>query len=49
MNEFEQRAYAPATVHEEATIFAENPDPRCPVILLLDKSGSMGGAPIFRA
>ncbi len=48
MNQFEQRAHAPATAHEETTIFAENPDPRCPVILLLDKSGSMGGAPIFR-
>ncbi len=45
MNEFEQRAHAPATAHEETTIFAENRDPRRPVILLLDKSGSMGGAP----
>lgn len=26
--------------------FAENPEPRCPCILLLDVSGSMGGAPI---
>jgi uncharacterized protein YegL len=26
--------------------FAENPENRCPVILLLDNSGSMGGAPI---
>lgn len=26
--------------------FAENPEPRCPVILLLDRSGSMAGAPI---
>lgn len=26
--------------------FAENPDPRCPCVLLLDTSGSMGGAPI---
>jgi len=27
-------------------VFAENPEPRCPVILLLDTSGSMSGAPI---
>lgn len=26
--------------------FAENPEPRCPCILLLDVSGSMGGKPI---
>ena len=26
--------------------FAENPEPRCPCILLLDTSGSMSGAPI---
>lgn len=26
--------------------FAENPEPRCPCILLLDTSGSMGGRPI---
>jgi uncharacterized protein YegL len=26
--------------------FADNPEPRCPCILLLDTSGSMGGAPI---
>src|SRR5258706_3655674 len=26
--------------------FANNPDPRCPCLLLLDKSGSMSGAPI---
>ncbi len=26
--------------------FAENPENRCPVILVLDNSGSMGGAPI---
>jgi uncharacterized protein YegL len=27
-------------------IFAENPEPRCPCVLVLDKSGSMRGAPI---
>jgi len=26
--------------------FAENPEPRCPCVLLLDTSGSMGGEPI---
>lgn len=26
--------------------FAENPEPRCPCVLLLDTSGSMAGAPI---
>jgi uncharacterized protein YegL len=26
--------------------FAENPEPRCPVVLLLDTSGSMAGTPI---
>jgi uncharacterized protein YegL len=30
----------------EESIFADNPDPRCPVVLLLDKSRSMSGAPI---
>ena len=28
------------------TEFAENPEPRCPCLLLLDTSGSMNGAPI---
>ncbi len=31
---------------EESVEFAENPEPRCPCILLLDTSGSMHGAPI---
>jgi uncharacterized protein YegL len=26
--------------------FAENPEPRCPCVLILDSSGSMGGQPI---
>ena len=26
--------------------FADNPEPRCPCVLLLDRSGSMAGAPI---
>jgi uncharacterized protein YegL len=31
---------------EDAVEFAENPEPRCPCILLLDTSGSMNGAAI---
>ncbi len=31
---------------EEAVEFAENPEPRCPCVLLLDTSGSMQGAPL---
>lgn len=31
---------------EEAVEFAENPEPRCPCVLLLDTSGSMDGEPI---
>lgn len=31
---------------EEAVEFAENPEPRCPCVLLLDNSGSMQGEPI---
>ncbi len=31
---------------EDAVEFAENPEPRCPCVLLLDTSGSMYGAPI---
>lgn len=34
------------TTLEEAVEFAENPEPRCPCVLLLDTSGSMSGAPI---
>jgi len=36
---------APASL-EDAVEFAENPEPRCPCILLLDTSGSMKGAPL---
>lgn len=31
---------------EDAVEFAENPEPRCPCVLLLDTSGSMEGEPI---
>jgi uncharacterized protein with von Willebrand factor type A (vWA) domain len=30
----------------DAMEFAENPEPRVPVVLLIDKSGSMNGQPI---
>jgi uncharacterized protein YegL len=30
----------------ETSDFASNPEPRCPCVLLLDVSGSMGGAPL---
>src|SRR5258708_22569905 len=30
----------------ESVEFADNPDPRCPCVLLLDTSGSMEGVPI---
>lgn len=33
-------------LEDEAVGFADNPEPRCPCILLLDVSGSMGGPPI---
>lgn len=39
MTEFEQQPFADAE-------FAENPEQRCPCILLLDTSSSMNGAPI---
>jgi uncharacterized protein YegL len=39
MAEFDQVPFFPAE-------FAENPEPRCPCLLLLDSSGSMQGVPI---
>lgn len=38
-DEFKQQPFADAE-------FAENPEQRCPCLLLLDTSGSMGGRPI---
>ena len=32
--------------HLDEVEFADNPEPRCPVVLLLDVSGSMAGRPI---
>lgn len=37
--EFEQKPF-------DAAEFAENPEPRCPCLMLLDTSGSMNGEPI---
>ena len=31
----------------EMAEFADNPEPRCPVVLVLDTSGSMNGMPIM--
>ena len=45
MSSFDQVPYNPENTIP-ADIFADNPDPRCPVVLLLDKSGSMAGAAI---
>lgn len=38
-SEFEQKPF-------DAAEFADNPEPRCACLMLLDTSGSMGGAPI---
>ncbi len=45
-SEFEQRPYTFVGMAEEQALFADNPDPRCPVVLLLDTSASMVGEPI---
>jgi uncharacterized protein YegL len=39
IDEYQQQPFGNA-------VFAENPENRCPVLLLLDNSGSMGGQPI---
>jgi uncharacterized protein YegL len=46
MSDFEQKLYTPSDFSRDVSIFAENPDPRCPVVLLLDRSGSMQGEPL---
>lgn len=46
MSDFEQKPYTTSGFNEDASIFAENPDPRCPIVLLLDRSGSMSGEPL---
>jgi uncharacterized protein with von Willebrand factor type A (vWA) domain len=39
MSEFDQQPFADADLKS-------NPQPRCPCVLILDVSGSMGGRPI---
>jgi uncharacterized protein YegL len=41
----EQTPYVEANPFEAAR-YADNPDPRCPCVLVLDRSGSMSGQPI---
>jgi uncharacterized protein YegL len=43
--EFKQEVKMEETLLDQAE-FADNPEPRCPVVLLLDTSGSMKGQPI---
>ena len=45
MSHFEQVPYRPEPATPDS-VFIENADPRCPVVLLLDRSGSMAGAPL---
>jgi len=42
----EGAAFAISQMDFSGVEFAENPEPRCPCVLLLDTSGSMQGAPI---
>ena len=42
----EQQPYDYSLVTNDAALFASNPDPRCPCLLILDTSGSMSGAKI---
>jgi uncharacterized protein YegL len=42
----EQVPFDQSMVVYDAAIFADNPEPRCPCLLLLDTSGSMAGQPI---
>jgi uncharacterized protein YegL len=46
MSDFSQRPYLHSGIEDDASIFADNPDRRCPVVLLLDRSGSMAGEPL---
>ena len=45
-NEFEQIPFVGSEFAESGAEFADNPEPRCPCLLLLDTSGSMAGRPI---
>jgi len=40
----ERRVHAPMGIRDIE--FVENPEPRCPVVLILDTSASMGGSPL---
>ena len=42
----EQNDFSQETSLEDSVIFADNPEPRCACLLVLDVSGSMGGGPI---
>jgi uncharacterized protein YegL len=44
--DFEQEPFGSDILPYDGSIFAENPEPRCPCVLLLDTSGSMAGHPI---
>lgn len=44
MSQFTQKSYTPPQF--PVAEFANNPEPRCPCLLLLDTSASMSGAPI---
>src|SRR5437867_2980431 len=44
----DQVPYQPDATPLGNITFAENPEPRCPCVLLLDISGSMQGAPIMQ-
>ena len=45
MSSFDQVPFA-SDSNSAAAEFADNPEPRCPCLLLLDNSGSMAGRPI---
>jgi uncharacterized protein YegL len=46
MTTFDQETYIPRKNPFDGAEFAENPEQRCPCLLLLDTSGSMQGKPI---
>lgn len=45
-DDLQQLPFNQSIVTYDAAIFAQNPEPRCPCLLLLDTSGSMAGRPI---
>lgn len=46
MSDFTQQPFINTQPFDFGSEFADNPEPRCPCVLLLDVSGSMTGAPI---